>query len=280
MGMFFKKNDFQVGYKQRPFDSYKAAVDKLDEETKRKFDRQRQKGMLIVVAFVFILIVILAVTGIGIDKNKSVSGHVFVDKEKVLIECLGDSLTEGFTVYNDGSTGIARVTYPMELETQLTSLFKNDGNTYKCQEINVKNFGQSGSLLADNSFSRLSGSADIVVLQYIANNFLEGEEYEGFLENNIGNIIQQGSKLFILNYPYAEGAEGEEKLEQANNYIASVADGMSTSLIDVHSYFDTLEGYETDDLFCQDLLHLTETGYKLMGDYAAQEIHQYYFDMY
>ena len=174
MGFLFKNNDFKTDYKKRPFDSYKSVVDKLDEETKQRLDRQRQKGMLITIVFVFLLVVILAVTGIGIDKTKSVSGNIFADKENVLIECFGDSLTEGFTVQEAGGSAIVENTYPEELKEKLPQLFSQDDKTWKFKNLEVKNYGQSGSILAKNSSSRLSGNADIVVMQYIANNFING----------------------------------------------------------------------------------------------------------
>lgn len=279
MGLFSNNNNYNTNYRKRPFDSYKSMVEKLDEETKQRLDRQRQKGMIIIVIFVFLLVIILAVTGIGIDKNRSASGNVFADKENVLIECFGDSLTEGFTVFENGGSGIVETSYPQELERELAALFAGDGNQYKFRNLEVKNYGQSGSSLLEDSYKRLSGKADIVIIQYLANNFLNHEDYSGYLENNAETIAQMGSKVFLLNYPYQEGVPMKDKLEQANNYIASAADAMSASLIDIHQYFAGQEEYSPEELFCEDQLHLTETGYKLMGDYIAQEIHLYYSAM-
>ena len=280
MGIFNNNNNFNPNYKKRPFDSYKSVVDKLDEETKQRLDRQRQKGMLITIVFVFLLVVILAVTGIGIDKTKSVSGNIFADKENVLIECFGDSLTEGFTVQEAGGSAIVENTYPEELKEKLPQLFSQDDKTWKFKNLEVKNYGQSGSILAKNSSSRLSGNADIVVMQYIANNFINGEDYAGIIEENAEAIRKAGAALFILNYPYAKGTAYEEKLEQANNCIAAAARDLSIPLIDIHEYFDTLEGYSPDQLFSPDNLHLTPKGYELMGDYVSQEIHEYYYNMF
>ena len=109
---------------------------------------------------------------------------------------------------------------------------------------------------------------------------MESSEYGGLIEENYETIRQMGSKVFILNYPYAQGTAAQDKLEQANNHIAAVAKDLSASLIDVHAYFESLEDYSTDELFCSDMLHLTQKGYELMGDYVAREIHQYYFDLY
>lgn len=277
------KKDFNLGYKKRPFDGYKNIVDKLDEETKRKFDRQRTMGMLIVAVFVTILVVILAVTGIGIDKNKSVSGNVFTDKESVLIECFGDSITEGYTVTADetGNHGtIAGMTYPKELELKLPLLLEQDDHTYKCKSIDVKNYGQSGSILQKTSSTRLSGSADIVIILYTSNNFLMGVEYEGTLEENIYNIRKQGAQVFLLTYPVKPDSELEDKRMQANHYLTSTAEALDAPLIDVNQYFGAMTEYSQDELYSLDDVHLTDLGYTLMGDYVAEQIHQYYYNQY
>ena len=273
--MNFFKNDFKTDYKKRPFDSYKSVVDKLDEETKNKIDRQRTIGMVCVVMFVFILIVILAVTGIGINKDKSASGNLFGDKEHVLIECFGDSLTEGYLAEGDGLK-TAETTYPMELEKKLPELLNADDNSYKFKTLEVKNYGQAGSILQETSCSRLSGTADIVIILYTANNFAYDAEYVNTLEANIDTIRKQGSKVFLMNYPIAEGSPAADKVSQANNYISSVAESMDVTLIDLRSYFASLTDYQTEDLFGSDLQHLTSLGYTLMGDYAAECIYNYY----
>lgn len=277
--MNFFKNDFKTGYKKRPFDGYKSVIDKLDEETKQKLDRQRTIGMVCTVAFVFILVVILAVTGIGIDKSKSVSGNLFGDKEHVLIECFGDSLTEGITVSGDLSD-TAETTYPMELEKKLPQLLSQDGKQYKFKTLEVKNYGQAGSILQNTSCSRLSGTADIVLVLYTINNFVSGADYVDTLETNAAAMIKQGSRVFLLNYPIAADSREKDKLEQANNYIASAAKTMDLELIDLKSYFDTLQQEENGELFGSDRLHLTEDGYILMGDYVAEAVHDYYYETY
>ena len=277
--MNFFKNDFKTGYKKRPFDGYKSVIDKLDEETKQKLDRQRTIGMVCTVAFVFILVVILAVTGIGIDKSKSVSGNLFGDREHVLIEYFGDSLTEGITVSGDLSD-TAETTYPMELEKKLPQLLSQDGKQYKFKTLEVKHYGQAGSILQNTSCSRLSGTADIVLVLYTINNFVSGADYVDTLETNAAAMIKQGSRVFLLNYPIAADSREKDKLEQANNYIASAAKTMDLQLIDLKSYFDTLQQEENGELFGSDRLHLTEDGYILMGDYVAEAVHDYYYETY
>ena len=235
--------------------------------------------MVCTVAFVFILVVILAVTGIGIDKSKSVSGNLFGDKEHVLIECFGDSLTEGITVSGDLSD-TAETTYPMELEKKLPQLLSQDGKQYKFMTLEVKNYGQAGSILQNTSCSRLSGTADIVLVLYTINNFVSGADYVDTLETNAAAMIKQGSRVFLLNYPIAADSREKDKLEQANNYIASAAKTMDLQLIDLKSYFDTLQQEENGELFGSDRLHLTEDGYIQMGDYLAEAVHDYYYETY
>ena len=273
------KNDFKTGYKKRPFDSYKSIVDKLDEETKQKLDRQRTIGIVCIVVFVFLLVVIQAVTGIGIDKTRSVSGNVFGDKEHVLIECFGDSLTEGIVVSDDHSD-IAETTYPEELEIKLQQLFSEDEKQYKFQSLEVKNYGQAGSILQKTSSSRLSGSADIVLMLYTANNFLSGAEYVDSLETNAAAMIKQGARVFLLNYPIPPDSPEKDKLEQANNYIASAASSMDLQLIDLKTFFDGIMLNGRVNPFSADGIHLTQEGYILMGDYVAVAIHDYYYETY
>ena len=277
MKNIFSNNNYNTGYKQRPFDSYKSVVDKLDEETKKKLDRQRQIGMICVVAFVFILIVVLALTGIGVDKSRSQAGSIFADKDSVLIECFGDSITEGYSIFEDGSSGIVDNTYPIELQKKLLSLISEDDHEDAVKELTVKNYGQSGSILRNDTYGRLSGEADIVLILYTVNNFITRNEYEGTLESNIDAIKDHGSQIFLLNYPFKKGAAAREVMEQCNNYISNVAKNKNITLIDVCSYFSGITEYTQDELFSSDEDHLTELGYTLMGDYVAEQLYQYYY---
>lgn len=283
LSLLFKKNDFNTSYKKRPFDSYKSIVDKLDEETKRKLDKQRTTGMVCVVIFVFLLIVILAVTGIGIDKNRSGSGNVFADKENVLIECFGDSITEGYTIVNDEEgehSAVSEITYPQAMGASLMKLLDEDDKTWKCKHLDVKNYGISGSVLQKESSSRLSGNADIVLILYSANNFMFNEEYVGTLEANIGAIQQKGAQVFLLNYPTQEGSEYQTVHDQANNYIANTAKDLDIRLLDAAAYINELDQTSQEPVFCSDGVHLTAYGYEKMGDFVAEQLHQYYYDLY
>ena len=280
MSKFLNNLKSNENKKKGHFDEYREALQSLDDKTKNQLEFKRTLGMCGVVLFVLALMFVLIKTGVAVDKNKSVTGNVFADKETVLIECFGDSLTEGYTVDESGMSSIVENTYPKELETKLYELFDADSYQYTFQTVNVKNYGQSGSVLQDTSWSRLSGTADIVLIQYCANNFIEGKEYEGTLEANIEAIEQQGAQVFILNYPIQSGSADEDKLSQANNYISSAAEAESDLLIDVNAYFAQITDYSQDELFASDGVHLTELGYELMADYVAEVIHQHYVDMF
>lgn len=277
MGLFFKNNDFKTDYKKRQFDGYKAAVDKLDEETKKKLDRQRAIGMACIVGMVVLLILVLYVTGIGVDKTHSASGNVFADKEAVLIECFGDSVTEGCTGFEDGS--IAETPYPAEIQTALPGLFSADGREYLFKDLTVRNYGQAGSILQNDSCLRLSGTADIVLFLYTVNNFLSGADYVGTIEANMETIRESGAQIFLLNYPFLAGCDVEDKILQANHYIANAAQSMDVPLIDLQAYFASLTEPAQEDLFSSDGLHLSQEGYIAMGDYISEKLHEYYFEM-
>lgn len=280
MAKFFNNLKSNDNKKKGHFDEYREALQSLDEKTKNQLELKRTLGMCGIVVFVLALMCVLIKTGVAVDKNKSATGNVFADKETVLIECFGDSLTEGYTVDDAGISSIAEVTYPEELETKLYELFDADPYQYTFNTVNVKNYGQSGSVLQNTSCSRLSGTADIVLIQYCANNFIEGTEYEGTLETNIETIERQGSQVFILNYPVRSGSEYEDKLTQANNYISNAAEAESDLLIDINAYFAQITNHSQEELFASDGVHLTALGYELMADYIAEIIHQHYVDMF
>ncbi|MCF0229490.1 MAG: SGNH/GDSL hydrolase family protein [Parasporobacterium sp.] len=276
-----KNNNKDKPKRKGHYDEYRAAVSQLDDKTKNKLELQRALGMMLVVVVAIGIFCILVFTGVGVDKNRSVSGNVFADLENVLIECFGDSITEGYTVSEEtGAAYIADVPYPEEMKVHLSELLAGDGNKYKCSSIEVRNFGQSGSILQKDSCARLSGKAHIVIILYTSNNFMEGVEYEGTLESNIDTIMSQGSQVFLMNYPVKKGTIYENKLLQANNYISSVAGSRSVQFIDAEKYFNDMTEEASGKLFSPDGVHLTEEGYRLLGDYAAEVIHEYYRSMY
>lgn len=261
MGTFFKNNDFRTDYKRRPHDEYKAALEKLDEETKRKFDWQRALILTGVLALVVVGIIILAVTGIGTNPAKS-AGSILDGAETAKIHCLGDSVTAGVTV-SSGEQKICSVTYPKALEQEL----KNNLQT----KVTVTNDSEAEGLAKNASYKQMSDSADIVILQYLYTNCKAGEDPEGILEANIDGLSKQGCLIYLVNYPYVSDAEDASAVKQANQYLAKASKEKSVLLLDAADYFQGLLGqnYTEEDLFSEDGVHLTETGYEELGKFIA-----------
>lgn len=261
MGTFFKNNDFRTDYKRRPHDEYKAALDKLDEETKRKFDWQRALILIGVLAVIVVGIILLAVTGIGTNPAKS-AGSILDGAETARIHCLGDSITAGVTV-SSGEQEICSVTYPKTLEQELKDSLQT--------KVTVTNDGETEGLAKNASYKQMSDAADIVILQYLLANCKEGEDPEGILEANIDGLSRQGCLIYLVNYPYASDAEDAAAAKLANQYIAKASKEKSVLLLDATDYFQGLvaQGYAEGDLFSEDGIHLTETGYKELGKFIA-----------
>lgn|GEM_PF-5163345 len=261
MGNFFKSNDFKTDYKKRPNDEYKAAMDKLDDETKRRMNRQRTWILVGVVAAVFVLVIVLAVTGIGTNKAES-AGNILDGGETPKIACLGDSVTEGLTLTASGEE-ICSVTYPEALKEELGSVLK--------VEADVKNYGESEGLAENTSYKKMSEAADIAILLYTFENYKAGEDPEGILEANIEGLSNQGCLVYLVNYPYSTDAEDAKAAKQANQYISKAAKDKSIMLLDARAGFEGLlnEGYTEEDLFAADGIHLTETGYEQLGKFIA-----------
>ncbi|MBR2696621.1 MAG: hypothetical protein IKE48_03870 [Parasporobacterium sp.] len=251
MGNFFKNNEFKTDYKKRPNDEYKALYEKLDDETKKKFDRRRTWILTGVLAAVFVFIIILAVTGIGTNKAAS-AGTILDGTETAEINCLGDSVTAG----TDG------LTYPEVLKNQLEAELKT--------EFIVRNYGEEG-LARNTSYKQMSETADIVILQYLYENFKEGEDPEGVLEANIDGLTNQGCLVYLINYPSASFAQESSAVKQANQFISKASKEKSILLLDASAYFQGLmdQGYTEEELFLDDGVHLTESGYEQLGKFIA-----------
>lgn len=261
MGNFFKNNDFKTDYKKRPNDEYKAAMDKLDDATKQKMNRQRTWILVAVVAAVFVGIIILAVTGIGTNKAES-AGNILDGSRTPRIACLGDSVTEGLTITASGEE-ICSMTYPEALKEELKEALKI--------ETDVKNYGDREGLAENTSYKKMSEAADIVILQYTFENYKAGEDPEGVLEANIEGLVNQGCLLYLVNYPYSASAGEKASAMEANQYIAKAAKDKSVLLLDAKAGFDGLlsQGYTEEDLYSADGIHLTQTGYEELGRFIA-----------
>ncbi|MBR3242977.1 MAG: SGNH/GDSL hydrolase family protein [Parasporobacterium sp.] len=261
MGNFFKNNEFKTDYKKRPHDEYKAAINKLDEETRRKFDRRRALILVIVVAAVFVMIMVLAITGIGTNQAKS-AGAVLDGAEKARIACLGDSVTKGLMLGASGEENCS-VTYPDALKAELDSRLNIQAEVY--------NFGEAEGIAENTSYKKMQKEADLVILQYLLENCKTGNDPEGILEANIDGLSKQGCRVYLLNYPLASFAADSNAVNQANQYIAKAAKEKNILLLDAAAHFKGLldQGHTEEELFGTDGIHLTEKGYELLGRFVA-----------
>ncbi len=261
MGNFFKNNEFKTDYKKRPHDEYKAAIDKLDDETKRRFDRRRAYILVIVVAAVFVMIMVLAITGIGTNKAQS-AGNILDGAQTARIACLGDSVTKGLMRSASGEE-ICSVTYPDALKAELDSRLNIQSE--------VNNFGEDEGIAENTSYKKMSKEADMVILQYLLENLKAGQDPEGILEANIDGLSNQGCRVYLLNYPSASFAADSKALNQANQYISKAAKEKNILLLDAAAHFKGLleQGHTEEELFGTDGIHLTEKGYELLGKFVA-----------
>lgn len=252
MGNFFKSNDFKVDYKKRPHDEYKALLEKLDEDTKRKLDRRRTLIMTAVLGFIVLGVIVLAVTGIGTNKMQS-AGNILGGKENPVINCLGDSLT----------LGTEHASWPESLKKALKSRLG--------KEVTVHNYGTSEGKAKNTSYKEMNENADIAILLYTYENFNAGEDPEGILEANVDGLVNQGSLVYLVSYPASTFTGGISAVKQANQYISKVANEKGLLLMDAAAYFKGLlnEGYTEEELFAEDGVHLTDTGYELLGTFLA-----------
>lgn len=248
MGNFFKNNDFKTDYKKRPNDEYKHLYNQLDEETKKKFARQRSFVLVGVVIVVLALIIILAVTGIGTNKAESI-GNVLGGTDKVIVNLLGD--------HNSGEN-----TYAKALEKALEERTQAD--------IQLQDYEENG-ISRNTSYKRMDVKGDIVIIRLTLENYQSGEDAEGILEANVDGVANQGSLVFLVNYPSASFAEDTQSIRQANQNIAKVAKEKKILLLDAETYFNHLieSGSAEEELFQKDGMHLSEDGYQILGQFVA-----------
>ena len=246
MGTFFKSNDFKTDYKKRPHDEYKALLEKLDDETKRKFALQRALILAGVILLVVAGIIILAVTGIGTNKTES-AGNI-----------LGGTETAKISFLSDSTPGV------------IPSLAKELNQTLQT-EADVSGATESSSKASNTSYKQLENVPDIAILQLLFSNCEAGEDPEGILEANIDGLTQQGCLVYLVNYPSASFAESSAAVKLANQYISKASKEKSILLLDAADYFKGLseQGYTEEDLFWDDGVHLNDTGRRLLGTFIA-----------
>lgn len=247
MGTFFKRNDFRTDYQKRPHDEYKAMLDKLDDETKRKFALQRALILAGVIFLVVIGIIVLAVTGIGTNKMAS-AGNILGGPETAKISFLGDLASSGTS---------------KALESKLNETLET--------KAAVSDDTGSGEKAQNTSYKKMTEGSNIVILQYLFENCKDGEDPEGILEANIDGLTGQGCLVYLVNYPSASFAKDAAAVKLANQYISKASKEKSILLLDAADCFRGLlsEGYTEEELFSEDGVHLTEAGQKELGIFIA-----------
>ena len=272
----FSNNNFNKGFnnnfnnKSSRQTNLQNALDVLPEEEKRSLDRQRNFLVGIFILAVVVIVGVMALFGVGVDEDVE-EGNLFVGESRVRIAFFGDSLTEGYSLDEDGEGYIVDYSYVDIVLEDIT-------DAYPEVFLNFTNYGISGDTGEADSYQRVDGDETLVVVLYMAGNFISGEEYEGILEANIAGFQENGMEVILLNYPVYTGGEYETEIEECNEYIGQAAESEDVSLYDVNAYFESLiedETYSEDDLFASDGLHLSETGYKVLGAYVADILIKY-----
>ncbi|MCQ2529715.1 MAG: SGNH/GDSL hydrolase family protein [Lachnospiraceae bacterium] len=246
----------------------------MDNSAKQKTRNNRKNIILaaiLLAAAVILLLIILGATRKP-DSNKEAITELFAEKEEIVIDCLGDSIT--FGLYRDVASPDfqSQTTYPESLEEGLNQKLKEA--SYSSSVIAV-NDGISGDVITKDTYQRVTCSPDIVVLLYSGNNFHFNIPYKGALEANIKEFKERGTVVYLANYPLYPDSRFYKDFSGANNYIKKSAQKTSVPLIDIDEYFSELVNsgtYEREELFSKDLVHLTPLGYQLLGEKVSDII--------
>ncbi len=95
------------------------------------------------------------------------------------------------------------------------------------------------------------------------------------MEANIKEFKERGTIVYLANYPLYPDSRFYEDFSSANDYIKKSAQKTSVPLMNIDKYFSELvkDGtYERDELFSQDLVHLTPLGYQILGERVSDLI--------
>lgn len=255
---------------------------------------------------VFLLGLILCMAVCACGKGKNVSSEyktalqdLFRDKQEIVIDCFGDSITwgqfnseeldqkiqsgevtpsldDGGQLFEDYGIYISSVyqsdpTYPEKLESMLNQKLSETGRA-SC--VRTVNDGISGDWLTKKSYQRITCDPDIVLILYTGNNFYFEQPYKGTLEANVKALRKKGCIVYFLTYPLYPERPYTEDFANANAYLRSVAEKEGVRLIDTYELFEDAvrDQYDRDELFSTDKIHLSELGYELLGLYAAEAI--------
>ncbi|MCQ2512640.1 MAG: SGNH/GDSL hydrolase family protein [Lachnospiraceae bacterium] len=246
-------------------------MDNSGKQKKRNIQKNIIVAAILLAAAVILLLIILGVTRKP-DSNKKAITELFTEKEEIVIDCLGDSIT--FGLYKDvfAPNFQSKPTYPESLEESINRALKDAGFL---SSVFVVNDGISGDVLTKDTYQRVTCSPDIVVLLSSGNNFHFNVPYKGALEANIKAFKESGTVIYLANYPLYPDSRFYEDFSDANDYIKKSAQKTSVPLIDIDDYFSKLVNrgdYEIDELFSQDLVHLTPLGYQVLGEKVSDFI--------
>ncbi len=239
-----------------------------------KFFKNKNIIKIIIAACVLILIAIAAAIVIDESKINDVMKNYtnyFDEKETIKIDCFGDSITyssNGITYEKSSKT------YPDVLEKTLYKFFNAPSSSYKVKSIEVNNLGIPGDWILPDSYKRLSGDADIVIMLYGINNVFQNQPYKGIIESNIAEIKKTGAKIYLVLYAECQSCQYTELIKRTNDYIRKVAKETGEDLIDPNIELSKVENL--DDYFVKDGIHFTSDGYELFAQIIADNIYKYY----
>lgn len=222
------------------------------------------------------------------------------NKNEIEIYCFGDSITWGLYRTKELEDKIARgeltpdqddggqlfenvgvyissvykchPNYPEVLEESLNQKLKESGKDLK---VRTTEDGICGDWITKDSYKRIQGTPDIVIILYSGNNFYFNLPYEGMLEENIKALKERGCYIYLANYGLYPGELVSNYYGEANEYIKHVSRDMNIPLIDINGFFESevdKGSYTYDELFSTDYIHLTEKGYELLGEYVAEKL--------
>lgn len=261
--------------------------------------------LAVLIAGVIVSMILLPKQKKEAEPNPTSLQTLFEGKEKVLIDCLGDSITWGMfsspeleqkiasgeiqTGYGDGgqeNLGIyvsgafqSKPSYPEVLEQQLNQRLSRQGEETTVQTVND---GLSGDWITETTYERMTCDPDLVILLMGGNNYYFGYPIEGMFEANLRHFQEKKIPVFLVNYALYPGEYHEAAFRNANEWMAKIAEEWNLPLFDFYSYIESLvyegegeapEGmYRRDDLFSPDRIHLSEKGYELLGCFVAESL--------
>ncbi len=247
-------------------------MEKDGNQKKLNYGKRKVIISAVVLLAVVIIILFIFIPNPKTGSNKEAISQLFQEKEEVVIDCLGDSIT--FGLYKDVITPDfqSKPTYPESLEQNLNKKLQEIGIPTTVRTVND---GISGDVITKETYQRIVCSPDIVVILYSGNNFNFHYPYKGTLEANITTLREDGKILYLVNYPLHPDSKFYEPFHDANAYIEKTAHKLSVPWMDMNQYFNELVSsgtYTREEIFSQDKVHLSPLGYRLLGEKVSEII--------